>query len=133
MDWHWKNFIDAMAKYAELVGFDKNTSKITDLIDRYLVEVAPTYKGSLTQAKFLRSGLGDIPYSASSFASIWQRKMKKAMEAGMLKERFTDHDLRAKTGSDAELEHATKLLPHLDPKVTRKHYRRKVPVVRPLR
>lgn len=36
-----KSFIDAMAKYAELVGFDKNISKITDLIDRYLVEVAP--------------------------------------------------------------------------------------------
>ena len=73
------------------------------------------------------------PYTASGFSSIWQRKMKKALETGVLKERFTDHDLRAKTGSDAELEHATRLPAHLDAKVTRKHYRRKVPVVRPLR
>lgn len=82
---------------------------------------------------FLFSTRKGQPYSASGFASIWHRKMIKAMEAGILKERFTDHDLRAKTGSDAELEHATKLLAHLDAKVTCKHYCRKVPVVRPLR
>lgn len=73
------------------------------------------------------------PYTTSGFSSIWQRKMVKALETEVLKERFTDHDLRAKTGSDAELEHATKLLAHLDAKVTKKHYRRKVPVVKPLR
>ena len=72
-------------------------------------------------------------YSASGFSSIWQRKMVKALDAKILKERFTDHDLRAKTGSDAELEHATNLLAHLDAKVTRKHYRRRVPIVSPLR
>ena len=60
------------------------------------------------------------------------RRTVKALEARELKERCTDHDLRAKTGSDAELEHATRLLAHLDAKVTRKYYRRKVPVVRPL-
>lgn len=73
------------------------------------------------------------PYTASGFSSIWQRKMAKALEMGILEERFTDHDLRAKTGSDTELEHATRLLAHLDSKVTKRHYRRKVPVVRPLK
>jgi len=73
------------------------------------------------------------PYAASGFASIWQRKMVKALEQGVLQERFTDHDLRAKTGSDAELEHATALLAHLDAKVTKRHYRRKAAVVKPLR
>jgi integrase len=289
-----KSFVDAMAKYGEIVGCQKNITKITDLIDRYLVEIAPTkaaatYKGNVAQAKFLRCGLGEIrvdsllprhiyeymdfrakrgkiqanrevallsgmmkyairwglveqnpcsqvirfkekardryiedweykafrdfsgplisaymdfklltglrtsdvlglrrdalkedgihvtinktkqkiiiswtdhlaaavqavkdlprpinsmflfstrkgqPYSVSGFASIWQRKMRKALEMDILKERFTDHDLRAKTGSDVEIEHATKLLAHLDAKVTRKHYRRRVPIVKPLR
>ncbi|ABO22866.1 tyrosine-type recombinase/integrase [Shewanella loihica] len=72
------------------------------------------------------------PYTTDGFSSIWQRKMVKAMEKGILTERFTDHDVRAKTGSDAELEHATRLLAHLDAKVTQKHYRRKTAVVRPL-
>jgi integrase len=73
------------------------------------------------------------PYTASGFSSIWQRKMAKALETGILEERFTDHDLRAKTGSDTELVHATRLLAHLDSKVTKRHYHRKVPIVRPLK
>jgi hypothetical protein len=59
--------------------------------------------------------------------------MAKALETGILEERFTDHDLRAKTGSDTELVHATRLLAHLDSKVTKRHYHRKVPIVRPLK
>ena len=49
----------------------------------------------------------------SGFSSIWQRKMKSALVEGVLKERFTDHDLRRKTASDLDdLEHAKKLLGH---------------------
>lgn len=82
---------------------------------------------------FLFATRNGQPYSASGFSSIWQRKMVKALDEKIIRERFTDHDLRAKTGSDADLEHATNLLAHLDAKVTRKHYRRRVPIVRPLR
>ena len=73
------------------------------------------------------------PYTVDGFTSIWQRKMKAAFEKGILKERFTDHDLRAKSGSDTELEHAEKLLAHLDRKTTRRHYRRKPQKVRPIK
>ena len=73
------------------------------------------------------------PYTQDGFRAIWQRKMVKALETGALKERFRDHDLRAKTGSDTDLVHASSLLAHLDSKTTEKHYRRKVPVVRPLK
>ncbi len=73
------------------------------------------------------------PYAVSGFSSIWQRRMKAALEAGVLKERFTDHDLRAKSGSDTDLDHAASLLTHLDARTTQRHYRRKTPVVRPLK
>lgn len=71
------------------------------------------------------------PYTPDGFRAIWQRKMKKALDEGVLKERFQDRDLRAKTGSDIDLEHAASLLAHLDSKTTKKHYRRKPSVVRP--
>ena len=41
-----------------------------------------------------------------------------------LAERFTFHDLRAKSASDDELEVATERLAHDDPRTTQKVYRR---------
>jgi len=73
------------------------------------------------------------PYTDSGFSSIWQRKMKAAFEAGVIKERFRDHDLRGKTGSDTDLQHAVELLGHADEKTTKQHYRRKEQKVKPLR
>ena len=73
------------------------------------------------------------PYTDSGFSSIWQRKMRKAIEEQVIGERFRDHDLRGKTGSDTDLQHAVELLGHADKKVTQQHYRRKAETVRPLR
>jgi integrase len=73
------------------------------------------------------------PYTVSGFSSIWQRKMAQALARGVIKERFTDHDIRRKTGSETNLEHAMKLLGHSDAKVTARHYRVKPERVRPLR
>lgn len=73
------------------------------------------------------------PYTVSGFTSIWQRKMNNAVAQGILKERFTDHDLRAKTASDTDLEHATKLLTHQDSRTTQRHYRRRPEKIRPLK
>lgn len=52
-------------------------------------------------------------------------------KAGLPDVRF--HDLRRKAASDVEEGHATALLQHADSKVTKKHYRSKVPVVKPVR
>lgn len=71
---------------------------------------------------------------ASGWKSIWSRYMDRAIEETDLKERFTEHDLRAKTGSDLEdLAHAQKLLAHSSAKTTQKHYRRKPEIVLPAR
>ena len=73
------------------------------------------------------------PYTPDGFRSIWQRRMRSAIDTGVLQERFREHDLRAKAASDVEREHATALLDHADGRVTRRHYRRKPEIVRPTR
>jgi integrase len=63
---------------------------------------------------------------AHGFDSMWQRFMDRVLKETAVKERFTEHDLRAKVASDAEsLEQARKLLAHVDGKVTNRVYRRK--------
>src|SRR5690606_25928711 len=72
--------------------------------------------------------------SASGWQSIWQRFIKRCLKETELKERFAEHDLRAKTASDMELvDDARKLLAHADAKITEKTYRRKATKVNPLR
>lgn len=62
-------------------------------------------------------------YSARGFSAIWQRLMKKFVDAGG--ERFTFHDLRAKAASDKEtLAEAQALLGHQSPETTERVYRR---------
>lgn len=69
--------------------------------------------------------------------SNWHRLMTKATTPGekgeppVLAERFTFHDLRAKSASDDELEAATERLAHDDPRTTQKVYRRKPRRARP--
>lgn len=71
---------------------------------------------------------------ASGWDSMWQRFMERLIAETKIKERFTEHDLRAKCASDAEsLQHAQKLLAHADSKLTDRVYRRKPEIVKPLR
>jgi len=74
-------------------------------------------------------------YSSNGFQAIWQRVMVKAAgvknedktwkHAPVIAERFTFHDLRAKSLSDAKsLEEAQKRGGHADSKVTQRVYRR---------
>jgi len=73
-------------------------------------------------------------YTTDGFRSIWHRKMRSALEVGVLRERFTTHDIRAKSASDAnDLERAQDLLGHANNKVTREHYRRLPELVKPLK
>jgi integrase len=71
---------------------------------------------------------------ASGWDSMWQRFMARVLLETKITERFTEHDLRGKVGSDAEsLERARQLLGHADSKITERVYRRKPELVRPLR
>lgn len=71
---------------------------------------------------------------AYGWASMWQRFMARVLKETAVKERFTEHDLRAKAASDADtVEHARALLAHADSRITQRVYRRKAEVVKPLR
>lgn len=71
---------------------------------------------------------------AGGWETMWANFMVRVMAEGTVKERFTEHDLRAKCASDATtLEHARQLLSHSDSKITERVYRRKPELVQPLR
>ena len=56
--------------------------------------------------------------------------MRKALDETGLEQRFTEHDLRVKVGSDVDSDvEAQKLLAHTDVATTSKHYRRRGSVV----
>lgn len=62
-------------------------------------------------------------FTSNGFGTAWQRLMEKCDEKGI--QRFHFHDLRAKSGSDAESDkEAQERLGHGDEEVTRRHYRR---------
>lgn len=69
---------------------------------------------------------------ASGWKSMWQRFSARVVSETDVTEHFTEHDLRAKVGSDAEtLEHARQLLAHADARTTQRVYRRRPERVRP--
>lgn len=69
---------------------------------------------------------------ANGWDSIWQRFMDRVLKETKVVERFTEHDLRTKVGSDADSEeHARALLAHVDARTTRRVYRVKPERVKP--
>jgi len=72
--------------------------------------------------------------SANAFDSLWQRFIRKVLKDTKVEARFTEHDLRAKVGSDADsLERARQLLAHASASTTQRIYRRKPEVIKPLK
>jgi integrase len=71
---------------------------------------------------------------ATGWDSMWQRFMTRLLEETDIKDRFTEHDLRGKVGSDlASIERAADLLGHTNKEITKRHYRRKPEVIKPVR
>jgi len=115
------------------------------------VRVAPTeaVSAAIEQARASRAPCHIAPFlfctrrgecyvkddgTANGWDSIWQRFMDRVLTETKVKERFTEHDLRAKCASDAgSLEHARALLAHADSRLTERVYRRKREWVKPLR
>ncbi len=74
------------------------------------------------------------PYTTSGVRALWRVARAKAAEDHPQLANITLHDFRAKAGSDmADERDAQALLTHADGKVTRRHYRRKAAVVKPVR
>jgi integrase len=75
-----------------------------------------------------RSQRGGGAYTTDGLRATFARVRERA---GLRDVTF--HDLRRKAGSDVDAAHATELLQHSDPKVTRRHYRAKIMPVKPAR
>lgn len=103
---------------------------VQDALESRPVHIAPwLFCNKLGECYF-----DDEKETASGWDSMWQRFMTRVLEETKVKERFTEHDLRAKCASDAEsLEHARALLSHADGRLTERVYRRKAEKVKPLR
>jgi integrase len=115
---------------------------------RIVIEWTPTLRQAIDEAKAARpvdigpylfcTKRGD-PYvsedgRANGWDSMWGRFMDRVLTETKIKDRFTEHDLRAKCASDAEtLEHAQQLLAHADSATTRRVYRRRPERVKPLK
>lgn len=106
---------------AEMTATVEDAKKLWRRFGReYLFESHP-------KGKHQARGIG--PYTPSGLRALWRVARAKA---GLSDVRL--HDLRAKNASDSgTLEEATERLGHSDPKVTARHYRRKVPRSKPLR
>lgn len=74
------------------------------------------------------------PYTGEGFRAIWQRGMRKALRLGIVKERFTFHDLRAKNISDtSNIQEAFERAGHTSMAMTRGTYDRGTRKVEPLK
>jgi hypothetical protein len=100
------------------------TGKVLDVEGADLVTItAACLKERPQVRRFLVCRRDGKPMTASGFQSIWQRAMDRWVEDGG--ERFTFHDLRAKSLSDEEtLEGAAARALHADPRITARVYRR---------
>lgn len=99
------------------------------------LNVRAVHRGSLLFTnRYGDSYVNEKTDDTSSWDTLWHRYMERALEETKLKERFTEHDLRAKCASDAEsLERAKQLLAHADSRITQRVYRRKPELVMPTR
>lgn len=97
-----KTLSEAHAKFAEMVGVhDRNIHTIGHLLDRYLIEVVPTFKPTTQQSektyiKKLRSVFGDVPVTSLEPQHVYKyfdtRKAKTSArnEVGVLSNAFSN-------------------------------------------
>jgi len=115
-----------------------------DLVDAFDQLVAAAWRPSeatLKKKGYVAPGKSDYvistrkgtPFTADGWRSICNRLMRSAYKEGVLTERFTFHDIRAKTSSDIEdLEEASNVLAHSDIRTTKINYRRNIERIRAL-
>lgn len=92
---------------------------------RQAVDAALDARGRGASKWLFRTNRGN-PYiredgTANAFDSLWQRFMRKVVDAGV--GRFQEKDLRKKTASEIPLDHAQQLLGHASASTTERHYR----------
>ena len=124
--------------------------KIIETSKTVIVEWSPQLRAAVERGrelgphirKTLICNLQGKPFTESGFRANWHRLIQAALKgrkarngvaalAPVLTEAFTIHDLRAKSPSDDEFDHAHERLAHDDPRTTQAIYRRKPRRARP--
>lgn len=113
---------------------------------RLIYEWSPALRAAVDSALAVRPALSPFLFcnrfgvgfveedkgTAHDWNNMWQKFMARILKDTKITERFTEHDLRAKVGSDAEsLERAQQLLAHADATTTKAIYRRKPERIKP--
>jgi integrase len=122
-------------------GIHVTPSKTKNTTGKKLIyEWSDALRAAVEEAKMIRPALSPYLFcnkfghcyvdpakeTAKGFNKIWQNFIARVLEDTEVTERFTEHDLRAKVGSDAEsLRRAQELLAHADARMTDRVYRRK--------
>lgn len=95
------------------------TNELRELVKQ--IQELPGY----TMGETLFRTMKGTPCTARGISSIWQRLINKAMDLDLLNEKFTFHDIRRKSATDAEKlkgrEYARQLLGHTDQRMTARY------------
>jgi integrase len=98
--------------------------------DTHPVDISPWLFCTRRGECYVDEATGDAP----GWSSLWKRFMRRVMTETKVTERFTEHDIRAKAGSDSgSAQSAQELLAHENLSTTQRIYRRKPRVVIPLK
>jgi integrase len=106
----------------------------------FILEWTDELREAIKEARLVKRRVGTMylfatrtggRYTGSGFRSIWQRAMRSYAKMGGI--RFTEHDIRAKTASDTNAEHANEIMRHNSVAFTERVYRRQIKKVRPLK
>lgn len=107
---------------------------------KFIMEISGELQEAIDQAKAIKRKVGTFylfaskfgtAYTSKGFRSIWGRRMRKFGDDG--NQRFTEHDIRAKTASETDAVHANEMMQHNSIEFTKRIYMRKLNVVQPLR
>jgi integrase len=105
---------------------------ITEALKDVLVR-AKRRPPALPRLYIIRTRTGE-PFTPEGFRTLWQRKIREALDGGIVTSRFTFHDIRAKSASDNNsIQAACDLLGHQDIRMTKAVYDRSVRIVEPLK
>lgn len=107
-------------KYKIVEWSDELRAAVGDVLSSRPIDVGPWLFCKSDGLPYLKED-GQV---SDAWDSIWQRFMARVMKETEIKERFTDHDIRAKSLTDVSEPHAQELGGHADPATTRRIYRR---------